>query len=153
MRIAYSLGMTNDLSLDAAFSSTRYEIDLPNQQAACVVRIAQPVPDALTAWIAGYSRSGTAWIITADNPDAAPCDDAFNSARRWALDAMLKRPGVRWLATQHRAGYHNWPVEHGRLITGLETGLALALGRRFGQLAVVALPAGQPAQLVWLTRV
>lgn len=138
--------MSPDSTLAEAFSATRYRVI----DCDCVIRIGQPMPTALFRWLAEHGQRGALWLITADNPGAQPTGATINAARRAVLDDLLDRPGRYTCQTVHEDPDHVWPHEYGRLIAGLDTGLACALGRRFGQAAIVGLSPHTPARLVWL---
>lgn len=138
--------MPNDPTLLDAFNATRYRV----LDCDCVIEIGQPMPERLFAWLTEQNQGHTVWLITADNPQAQPTSAAANAARRTVLDALLDRPGLHTCQTVHEDPQQAWPDEHGRLIAGLDAGLACALGRRFAQAAIVTLSQRQPARLVWL---
>lgn len=130
--------------LQAAFTATRYRVI----DCDCEIRIGRPMPAPLSRWLA--ARGPTIWLITADNPGARPTDAVINASRRGVLDSLLDRPGLHTCRTVHEDPQNAWPDEYGRLITGLDAGTACALGRRFGQAAIVGLSRHNPARLVWL---
>lgn len=131
-------------SLQAAFAATRYRVI----GRGCEIRINQPMPAPLGQWLAHRGRS--VWLITADNPGAEPTGAAINASRRAVLDSLLERPGLHVCRTLHEDPQGHWPDEYGRMIAGLDAGLACALGRRFGQAAIVHLSISRPARLIWL---
>lgn len=130
--------------LQAAFTATRYRVI----DCDCEIRIGHPMPAPVGRWLAARGR--TVWLITADNPGAQPSDAVINASRRGVLDSLLHRPGLYTCRTVHEDPQNAWPDEYGRLITGLDAGLACALGRRFGQAAIVCLGQDSLARLVWL---
>lgn len=138
--------MPQDSTLFDAFSATRYRVVARD----CVIRIGEPMPKALSPWLPEDMPRQALWLITADNPGAQQITHTINTSRRAVLDALLDRPGLRVCQTVHEDPADAWPDERGRLIAGLEAGQACALGRRFGQAAVVTLSKRLPARLVWL---
>lgn len=138
--------MPRDPTLLDAFNATRYRV----VDCDCVIRIGQPMPESLAAWLSERGQGHTVWLITADNPQAQPTNATVNAARRAVLAALLDRPWLHTRQTLHEDPRHAWPDEHGWLIAGLDAGLACALGRRFAQAAMVTLSQRQPARLVWL---
>lgn len=132
----------------AAFEATDYLLMWNSEPYA--MRIGQPAPAVVARWIAGHAASGTAWMITGDNPDAEPDVDAANQARRALLATLIDRSGIKTLPSVHRDPSGRWPDEHGLLIAGIDDGMAAALGRRLGQAAIVAVPAHGVVRLWWL---
>ena len=127
-----------------AFSQTLYRVGDHTLQ------IGATCPPPLARWI--VRRSRTAWLVTADNPGAACCPGGFNQARRQALETWVRIQAFSYLACVNCNPDRKWPDEHGLLIAGLDEGGARALGRRFGQLAIVAVALERPVELVWLSR-
>jgi len=136
--------MTSDT--EQAFRHTLYCVNA--HESMHTLHIGRPCPPALVDWIARYAR--TAWLITADNPRAEPLDEAINQTRRQLLETWTRTRALACLACVNQDPLGGWPDEHGLLIAGIQEGSARALGRRFGQLAIVAVSGNRPVELVWL---
>ncbi|MDA3921429.1 MAG: DUF3293 domain-containing protein [Salinisphaera sp.] len=145
--LRHNLAMDNREKADA-FDATDYQTILDGD--ACSIRIGRPAPAAVASWIDENAASGTAWIITGDNPGAAQDSPGRNDARRTLLAIWVDRPGIEAITSTHHASDGRWPDEHGLLIAGIDDALALSLGRRFGQAAIVAVSAHDVARLWWL---
>lgn len=126
-----------------AFGQTLYRVG------GCALQIGLACPLPVSEWIARGAR--TAWIVTADNPGAACCPGGFNQARRQALETWVRIHAFSYLTCVNCDPTRKWPDEYGLLIAGLDEGGARALGRRFGQLAIVAVALERPVELVWLS--
>jgi hypothetical protein len=86
--------------------------------------------------------------VTAFNPGSRVIPDEVNQARHQELCAAVSALGVPVLEG-HGAGIDgDWPLEISLLIVGIGLQDARALGRKFGQLAIVAGRLGEPARLV-----
>ena len=136
-----------------AYRRTRYCADLPDGEVVLRIGECSPGLDGLLA-----ARGAHAWaFITADNPgsfidtstiDAETIYPGGNAARRARLLAHVQGLGLAWFAGRATADVGDWPAEESLLVLGLDLDEARALGRRFGQLAVVAGVHGGPAWLV-----
>lgn len=86
-------------------------------------------------------------FISAANPGSALLPDTENRSRAEQLQRMAA-PWPHWPG--HGLGLEgDWPPEESLLILGITREEALALGREFGQLAIVAGCAGGTAELCW----
>lgn len=108
------------------------------------------VDDAADRWLAtqGVKRSWA--IVTACNPFGIVADEAANAASVAALRAKICETGVRHLDAAGRDSDDVWPAERSELLMDPPEGLAAALGRRFGQNAIVTGTLGEAPELVWL---
>ncbi len=123
------MAMPNELL--AAFEKTAYTAALP--EGMIELRIGEPAPvlDALLR-----EREHRCWAyVTAYNPGSTR-DDAANPARHARLLAEVEKRGRPWFPGRAIAA-GDWPAEESLLILGLEQNEAQALGRAYGQLAVV----------------
>lgn len=89
-------------------------------------------------------------IVTPCNPRSQPLTGAGNAQRLKTLYAELALQRLRWVATLNRDPAGHWPDEPGVLLCDQTPGLAEALGRRFGQNAIVDGRPGAAPRLVWL---
>lgn len=137
------------LGLEDAFYATHYQIALEARR--LTLRIGAPCPRALEPWLARHGGRTPAWLITACNPGAQALSAAENTSRSIALRAWATAHAAALLETVNRDPTGNWPDEPGLLIAGLEEGLARSAALRFRQLAMVAVRAGAPVELLWLS--
>jgi hypothetical protein len=95
------------------------------------------------------NRQASEWVyVTAFNPGSRVVPDEANRARHQELCAAVTSLGVPVLEG-HGAGIDgDWPLEISLLIVGIALQDARVLGRKFGQLAIVAGRVGEPARLV-----
>jgi hypothetical protein len=91
----------------------------------------------------------TRWaFLTAWNPASVELSRVQNDVRQRELIAILEREGYRWLPGEGIGEDPAWTPEQSVLVLGISPGKAVALGRQFGQLAVVVGGRGEQAQLV-----
>lgn len=122
-------------ALRAAYRATTYRVWLP--EGAVDLRVGE-ASSVLAAYVA--ARGGRAWmVVTACNPASEPLEEAINMARQQALAGLLHSLGLPALAAENLADDGQWPAEAGFFVTAplLDRELALALGRRMGQNAVL----------------
>lgn len=133
--------------LGAAYAATSYRVDA-GPRGRFAIRIGEPSPglDALLA-AAGVET----WaFVTAANPGSVRLADADNAARMARLlEAVRGRRLVHYPGTG-TGDDRTWPAEPSLLVLGLDTAEAVALARRFGQVAIVAGRRGGVAGLVWV---
>ena len=121
-----------DASLWAAYRATDYRVlttpplvlavDRPSPGLACLLKTFE-VPEAV--------------FITAWNPHSRRCGDEINGNAQKDLEAELHRMACRVLPAEGRARQGNWPAEPSFLAVGIDQMTAIALGREFGQNAIV----------------
>ncbi|GIW17605.1 MAG: hypothetical protein KatS3mg064_0762 [Tepidiforma sp.] len=124
-----------DPELDRLYREAVYEVALPGGRAA--FRIGEGVPGA----------PGPFAVVTAWNPGRERPGREENEARNRALQAEIERRGWRWLPAEGRSpeGAHREPSF---AVFGATLDEALALGRQFGQAAIVWFD-GETARLAW----
>ncbi len=114
---------------------------------------------AVLCWIVGKAAldrhladlGAAEWaFVTACNPRSTRLDAAGNADRMARLDAVLRDRGLAWLAGSGQGAAGDWPAEPSRLVLGIGEADAVALGRLFGQNAILAGGRGQAARLVWV---
>jgi len=116
--------------LVAAYRAARYEV-------AAGFDLAISTPSAaLAAWHTGHGVSCSA-LITACNPASQPHSQQQNQNATRKLETALLRRKLAFSPTLALDSEGNWPAEPGFLIAGLAREAAMALGRRFGQNAIV----------------
>ena len=91
----------------------------------------------------------TAAFLTAANPRSKPQSAAQNALALSALDQLVAAAGYPWRAGEGREPDGSW-VEPSRLIIGIYRENAEALGRLFGQNAIVFIEKGAPPELLVL---
>ncbi|MES1925198.1 DUF3293 domain-containing protein [Salinisphaera sp. T31B1] len=133
--------------LREAFEKTHYRVELHGRWH--VLGIGRPCPAPIGAWTRA-SASECAWLVTPCNPQAHPLATERNQARLAWLDRWSSMAGYRSCRSVNRDADGQWPDEPGLLIGGMDQGMACALGRRLGQLAVVAVPRHALVALVWV---
>jgi hypothetical protein len=132
--------------LAAAYLATTYVVDTP--AGPLPLRIGQRHPD-LDRLLAEHGV--TSWaFITACNPGSTRLSDADNQARQRQLDEAVRRLGKVSLPGRGVGDDGSWPPEESVLVLGLDEAEAGAVGRLFGQTAIVCGTAGTPARLAWL---
>jgi len=138
--------MATTSELDAAYRATSYCVTPPGARFA--LRIGCP-DAAFDAWLGEQDVECYA-LITADNPASQALPEAVNAGRRQALLAAVGGHGWPHVATRSLAADGAWPSENGLCILGIERAAAAALGREFGQNAVVVGRRGAAPELLWL---
>ena len=134
-------------ALEQAYRATTYRVDVDGS-AVIALRIGER-SDALDALLA--SRGVTSWTyVTAYNPASVRRSDAENELGQRRLVEDVNRGGA--VAVYHGASVGDdgaWPPEPSLLVLGPSREEARAIGRRFGQLAVVYGERGSVAELLW----
>jgi hypothetical protein len=133
--------------LRAAYEATAYEVhDSPVGPFTIRCGAVSAEVDTLLA-AAGLET----WaFITAWNPGSVRLDGAENHRRHAELRDWLAARGLHWFAAVGVPATGDWPPEESLLVLGLDEPATAAVGRAFGQRAVVVGSRGQPARLVWL---
>lgn len=131
----------------AAFQATQYVARAPGGE--IVIRIGErngPL-DALLGQM-GVSE----WVfVTACNPHTTRASDEANGLATGQLKHSLWRDGARLLEGEGRGPEGGgWPAEHSFLVFGMDRASATALGRAWGQSAVVIGRRGEAAELLLL---
>jgi hypothetical protein len=133
-------------ALDAVFRATVYRALLPDGPVdLCIGHSCAP----LDRWLA--ANDAECWaFVTACNPGSRALDEMENRQRHEALRERVRRGG--WIAVEGEGipQGSDWRAERSLLIAGIRRRDALALGRAFDQLAIVAGRRGRPARLCWL---
>ena len=86
--------------------------------------------------------------VTAYNPQSRRLSENDNAKRQLELIKAVRNRGLTFFEGDAVADDGAWPAEPSLLILGIRSDDALALGRQFGQLAVVVGRTGEPARLV-----
>lgn len=104
----------------------------------------------LDALLAGHGAT-TAAFLTAANPHSEQRPAEENRAAAAELDRALADVHYSRFPAEGRDPAGHWPTEPGVLVLGIPRAAAEALGRRFGQNAILYIERGSPAELVLLT--
>jgi len=129
-----------------AFLRTTYIARLADGR---TIRIRVGEPNAALDELLAAHRARSWAYITAWNPGARRLEPAENAARHDALLRELSRLGRTFYEGEGVPDEPGWEPERSVLVLGLDLDEARALGRRFGQLAIVAGGAGEAPRLVW----
>jgi Protein of unknown function (DUF3293) len=131
-------------SLDAAYRATVYTAETPAGPVALRIGESNADLDRLLD-----ARGVSSWAyVTAHNPGSRSAPSLENEACQRELRAAVAKTGFVFY---EGAGVgHGWPPEPSLLVLGISESDASALGRRFGQNAIVFGELGEPARLVWL---
>jgi hypothetical protein len=131
--------------LEAPYRASTYVADTPAGRLGIRVGQASEPLDRLLD-----DRGVTSWAyVTAYNPGSQRLPPEANAARQRQLEEAVR---VAY-ATYRGEGVGDdgrWPPEPSLLILGIDEPAAAALGRRFGQAAIVCGSRGEAARLVWL---
>ncbi|HXG27462.1 MAG TPA: DUF3293 domain-containing protein [Nevskiales bacterium] len=90
-------------------------------------------------------------IVTPCNPASVALCAEENAARLENFRRWLETSPYRWLDSRNRDPDGVWPDEPGALILDIPLAAAEALGRQYGQNAIVHARYGEPPRLLWLT--
>lgn len=131
------------MSIAAETSCSRLAPELIAAYRAALYRVAagfdlviDTPSSALAAWQAGHGVSCSA-LITACNPASQRQPEPLNQSATRQLEALISQRKLSFSPTLALDPQGNWPPEPGFLIAGLRREAAEALGRRFGQNAIV----------------
>ena len=94
-------------------------------------------------------HASTAAFVTAANPRSEKKSAADNAAALAVLDQVIAAAGYPWRAAEGREPDGSWR-EPSRLVIGIYRGNAEALGRLFGQNAIVFVEKGRAPELLVL---
>jgi hypothetical protein len=98
------------------------------------------------------SHGCTTWaFVSAWNPMSQPAPRAKNEAAHQCLVSTVEAQGWPYYAGHGTGDRSDWPAEPGLFIFGIPPQAALALGRAFGQLAIVAGVRGGAPELQFCT--
>lgn len=131
--------------LGRAYRDTTYVVDYPD--GAFGIRIGEPCArlDALLA-----AHGATRWaLVMAWNPQSEKLSNKNNRLRNSALRDAVAQAGYTFMPGRGVPDRDDWAPEESLLILGIDEAAALALGRRYGQRAIVAGIAGECAVLRW----
>jgi uncharacterized membrane protein YgaE (UPF0421/DUF939 family) len=129
-----------------AFRKTDYRVEGPSGTFRIrLEQVCAELDEVLTA------RRALSWAyVTAHNPNAARLSDAQNARRKADLERDVSAMGLTFFRGEAVAEDGSWPPEPSLLVLGVAREAAVALARKYGQLAILYGEAGQPAQLLWV---
>lgn len=134
------------MDIDSAFRATTYRVFVPND-APIDLRIGER-SERLDALL--RERGCDDWVfITAWNPGSRRLSAEENDARQADLLDALQQRGREWLSGSGIPADASWQPEASVLVFGTCRAEAVALGKRFGQLAVVLGTRGGEAELAY----
>jgi hypothetical protein len=138
--------MAKRSELQAAYAATRYRLFLPDGH--CDLRVGQPSA-LMVDWLKREDMSSFA-LLTAYNPASRLLSDQENRQRQAALWAEVEQLAQPFAVGENVAEAADWPVEASLCILGLRLSEACALGRKYGQNALLfGTPDGVP-HLHWI---
>lgn len=134
-----------DQSLVSAYLATQYHIAWPDEK-GCFLTIGDV--DAAFAAFLEAQHIYTFAIITASNPFSKILEDTENERRNLALEKDLKQHATLLIAAQNICPAASWPTEYGFCAVGISEEMAVGLGRKYEQFAVVlgSLPLPPPKE-------
>lgn len=139
------MAFTSEIVATEAYRAADYAVLL---QPELVLHIGELNP-RLDALLERAGASGAAFL-TAHNPRSEPRSEAENRSAAAELEKMLASANFSRFPAEGRDPRGRWPVEKGALVLGIPRAEAEALGRRFGQSAIVWLAIGAAPELVFL---
>lgn len=138
----------NRASLDRAYRATLYRVRLPGAELTLRIGVRDAVSEKRLAQFAGCRRHWA--LVTPCNPHSRRLMDWQNRLRHAGMEAGLRASGLVYYPSLHDDPAGQWPDEAGFLLVDSPHGLARALGRQYGQNAIVAARLGEAPRLVYL---
>ncbi len=141
-----------DAELYEAYRATIYRVFVPGE-APIDVRVDGASSSYAARLDALLERNGVeVWaFITAWNPESRPLSAEENDARHAELLQAIEASGWQFVEGAGIPVNSDWAPEASLLVLGISRDDAVALGRRFGQNAIVAGRRGGTAELVYCT--
>lgn len=135
-------------ALDRAYRAALYLVQLP--RGPLTLRVGPP-DAAAAARLAAECDCRHGWaLMTPCNPWSEALDDHENKRLFSTLKGELAAIRQAWQPTLHRDPDGKWRDEPGCLLLDPPPGLAIELGRRYRQNAVVTARLGDASRLIWL---
>lgn len=139
-----ALRAARELAAWRAYESTTYGVQDGAARIRFRIGARSPRLDALVR-----RHGADRWaFVTAHNPGSIPLTGDENTRRQRELEAELAALGFTWLPGEGSSDDPGWPPERSALVVGIGLKGARSLGRKYGQLAVVAGHVGFPARLI-----
>lgn len=118
--------------LRESFLITRFRVYAPDQTLEIPAKGHSPqLAELLKSHNANWAALITAW-----NPQSTPTDEAINIANQQRLIARVSEE-YKYFPADGRAPDGSWPVEPSLFVLGIQPETARALGREFGQCAIL----------------
>jgi hypothetical protein len=132
--------------LDAAYRATSYVVFGPEGRFTIRVDSKTPLLDDL------LTRHETRFwaYVTACNPGSTPLSEDENRRRMAWLEERVRETAHPYFTGEGIGDDAAWPAEPSLLIVGIDAEAAAALGRQFGQAAILVGERGAAAHLLWL---
>ena len=130
--------------LMSAYRQTSFFADTPRGRFC--LRVGSRHAD-LDAWLVADGVRCWAYV-TACNPGSVPLSDTDNRRRQEDLERVVVDMGHRFCRGEGIGDDRRWPPEQSLLMLGIARAETIALGRRFGQHAIVYGEVGGEAQLL-----
>ena len=92
-------------------------------------------------------------MLTACNPASLPLDGNENASRQSQLECELLDSGFETYVGENVADDAGWPVEESCFVPDIAVAVAMTLGEKYGQNAVLCGGADGVPELVWLATV
>lgn len=138
--------MTQKKALADAYLHTTYRVLVADEPIDIRIGAVNPALERLL-----QAQQVQTWaFVTASNPLSRAFPEQDNARRNDALKRSLREAGWRYLEALGVPDQSGWEPEHSVLIQGIDRETAVALGRRWGQNAIVFGKAGEPPELVWI---
>ena len=131
--------------LRAVYENARYVVYDDREP---ILRIGEPCPE-LDELLEDEGAEAAAFL-TAFNPGSVPRADQENYRALGELMELLDKGPYTCFIGEGSDPEGEWPHEPSFLVVGIPRAEAEALGRRFGQLAIVYARKGEPPELVEL---
>lgn len=138
----------NSASLDRAYRATRYRVRLPGPELTLRIGVRDAAGEKWLAQLGGCRRHWA--LVTPCNPHSRRLMDWQNRLRHAGMEAGLQASGLIHYPSLHGDPAGRWPDEAGFLLVDPPHGLARALGRQYGQNAIVEARLGEAPRLVYL---
>lgn len=136
--------MNQAADLLEAYRQTSFLVETPGE--TICIRIGQ-VEAALENLL--ESEGARQWAyVTAWNPGSIPLSDNENGIRERELEREVRQAGYAFFRGRGVGADRQWPPEPSLLILGISPDGAVQLGRKYGQVAIVAGQRGEHARLI-----
>jgi hypothetical protein len=136
---------TIDSSLIASYQSANYIVRAPQPFTLNIGVASQPLK---SIYLKAHIKS--AGFITAYNPHSHALTDQENVLRNAKLIAEIQQRSLKFIAGVGQCPESEWPGEESVLVLGISLEAAKALGKQYGQNAIVWCDADALPQLIFL---
>lgn len=140
--------MPGHADLEVAYRKALYQVEMGRERLCFKIDRQDPTKDTRLAELLGPFVSWV--IITPCNPASVSLCEAENAARLENLKGWLETGRYRFLNSRNIDPAASWPDEPGFLILDIGLPDAKALGREYGQNAIVFKALGAAPRLIWL---